>query len=119
MCIRDRLIKDDRDGRKRYEIENVIYIEADNVWSTIVAADKKSTISVGLGKIEDAITKYPYPSLVRIHSKHIVNLDHIKENHATPKSGGKIILSNGIEAKVSLKYAKSFWTSYTNHFSKN
>ena len=100
-------------------IQDIVYIEADNVWSTIHAGGKKNVVSLGLGKMERLLAAYPYPSLLRIHNSYVINLNHIKTFRVTEKSGGEVVLSDGCVLKVPKGYSEKFWQGYLNYFGKS
>lgn len=118
LCL-PQFLKIKKDGfYENWSLEDLIYFEADNVWTTIYALDKKVVLSIGLGKLEKLLVEYPYPTLIRVHNSFIINLTQIDSIKVTPRSGGHIIMSDGQRVSVSRGYVQRFWKGYFNYFGK-
>jgi two-component system LytT family response regulator len=78
-------------------IDDIMYCEADNNYSTIHLKDKQKTIvSKSLKTIEQMFSDH---SFVRIHHSYIVNMDHVKKYIKT--DGGYVVMSDGKQLSVS------------------
>ena len=118
LCL-PQFLKIKKDGfYENWSISDLLYFEADNVWTTIYALDKKIVLSIGLGKLEKLLGDYPYPTLIRVHNSFIINLTQIQSIKVTPKSGGHIIMLDGTIVNVSRGYVQRFWKGYFNYFGK-
>lgn len=109
------LVNNGYEGHSQWNIKDIVYLEADNVWTTLFTATKKNVLSMGLGKLEDKLVP-EYPSLVRVHNSYLINLDQIETINATPKSGGTLTMKNEMVIKVSRGYAPNFWKTYLDYF---
>jgi len=118
LCL-PQFLKIKKDGfYENWPIADIHYFEADSVWTTVYAMDRKIVVSIGLGKLEKLLGAYPYPSLIRVHNSFIINLNQIQQIKVTPKSGGYIIMSDNTTINVSRGYVQRFWKGYFNYFGK-
>lgn len=60
---------------EKVQFDDIRYIEANDIYSTLVTQDQKLVLSYSLKTLED---KIPRDSLMRVHRSFIVNLKHIK-----------------------------------------
>ncbi|MBN3036640.1 MAG: response regulator transcription factor [Bacteroidales bacterium] len=79
------------------EFDSVIYCESDGNYTRLhLDGDKKIMVSRTLKDIERML---PHPLFVRIHHSHLVNINHVTDY--IRGEGGEVLLSNGIQLRVS------------------
>lgn len=76
LVRKDKLfLKDANDTYRKYDISNILFIEADRAYCHIYMADgTKLTQSVNMGAMS---VKINHPNLIRVHRSHIVNIDNV------------------------------------------
>jgi len=78
-------------------IQDIMRLEADGCYTTIVSNDNKSTVVTRT--LKDFELALPKTQFFRIHKSHIINLKYIKDysnfsgNHVTLTDGRKIEIS--------------------------
>ena len=108
----------ENNGYKDWFIKDIYYLEANGAYTNLKASHQKTTLAIGLGKIEEKLLAFPYPIMARIHHKFLVNMAHIQTLDVRPKSGGIIKMTDGRKLGVSRGYAESFWKRYMSHFGR-
>lgn len=102
---RTRLILPDTYGFKLVNINDIIRCEADGCYTHLYMKDNSEiTVSKPMSNFDDTL---PHDSFCRVHSKHIVNLNFMKQyvNGRT----GKIVLENNDEIVVAERKKKNFF----------
>lgn len=101
----NRLILPDTYGFKVVNINDVIRCEADGCYTHLYMKNKSEiTVSKPMSNFNDIL---PHDSFCRVHSKHIVNLNFMKQY--VKGRTGKIILENGDEVVVAERKKKDFF----------
>ncbi len=88
-----------------YKVEDIIRMEADQVYTKIYLKGEKSpqVSSQNLGKYIEQFA--PYPTFVQTHRSHLVNLAYVKK---FVKSERKVIMEEGGDVPVSKRYLDDF-----------
>lgn len=87
-------------GMRFVKAQEVTRCEAHGNYTVIRFADgSKETVSRSLGQYEHDLAQN---SFLRIHHKHLVNLDHISA-YKKGKAGGSLVMSDGSEVEVSTR----------------
>lgn len=90
------------EGFEIIHIPDIVRVEADNSYSTLVLNTGRSVIiSKGIREFEPLLTVHP---LVRVHRSHIINLSHLQSYSGT--EGGWVLLTNGEQVPVSRRRVK-------------
>jgi two-component system LytT family response regulator len=84
-------------------IDDIIYCEADNVYTKIHLANKTIIATRHLKEYEDLLTQHFF---FRIHHAHLININHIKKY--IKGDGGVAIMSNDVELEVSRRRKTAF-----------
>ena len=91
-----------QDGFQLVYTSDILRIEADNAYSTLVLQQQRPlTVSKGLGEFEPLL---PENAFVRVHKSHIVNLAHLHSYSGL--DGGTITLVNGDKIPVSRRKSR-------------
>jgi len=90
---------------------DILYMEASNRYTRVVALQKEITSSYSIGKFKDLME--PYPFFLQVHRSFIINLNHVKryERH------GIVIMLNGYEIPVSKNMRDGFLHTFS-HITK-
>ena len=99
-------------GYYRVTLEDILFLEADNVW-TIIHTKQKKKLIVNIG-LSNFITEVQYPELVKTHRSYGVNLNNIG-HFKIGKTGGHIEIGER-EVPVSRGQVKDFWNDWKNYF---
>jgi two-component system LytT family response regulator len=73
----------------------IIRMEAESNYTHVYCQKKKYTVSKLLGHFEEQLTN----GFIRVHSSHLVNLQHIKTYQRG--DGGYVVMSDGVSVEVS------------------
>jgi DNA-binding LytR/AlgR family response regulator len=92
------LLKDDKGTFKKYDISEILYIEAGRAYCIIHTTKGKLTQSINMKAMEEKIN---HPQLIKVHRSYVVNLD------AIDGVKGNILLVNDEEVPVSEQYKES------------
>lgn len=93
-----------RDSYKLIPLVNIIRCEADGSYSIVYAHEESPVVvSKSLSQVEVMLGK---PNFVRIHHKHIVNLDFIKQH--VDGRGGYIILKDNSVIQIAQRKREKF-----------
>lgn len=85
-------------------IDNIVRLEADGCYTTLVIIDRKNTIvSRTLKDFEDTLPKEKF---FRIHKSHLINLKHIKDYSNI--SGSSVTMTDGSKIEISRRKAPEF-----------
>ena len=85
------------DGMEFILMEDIIYCQSDGSYTNVILQNgSKLYISKSLRYLEEGLCDYHF---FRVHNSFIINLQHIQRYIRT--DGGRIIMSNGDEVKVS------------------
>lgn len=91
------------DGRKNHlvKISNIVYIEADHVYSSVfLSSGEKLTVRKSLQQILDLANQ---PNLINCHRSYIINTQHVREwspDHITMNNNESIPISRGRKEEV-------------------
>jgi two-component system LytT family response regulator len=86
-------------------IDDIIRLEADGCYTTVIMKDKKNTIvSRTLKDFEDTL---PKDRFFRIHKSHLINLKHIKDYSNI--SGSFVTMTDGSKIEISRRKAPDFY----------
>jgi len=78
------------------KLDDIIYCQSDSNYTHIFTTEKEYLVSKTLKSIQESL---PESDFLRIHNSYLVNTSHIVEY--TRKDGGYVILSNGVNLRVS------------------
>ncbi len=85
------------DGYEFLGIDDIIYLEAEGNYTNLFLNNNKKVLSTRtLGDYETIFENYPF---VRIHRKHIINLNYLSKYYRG--DGGYVLLYNNIQLDVS------------------
>jgi two-component system LytT family response regulator len=91
-------------GFKRVNIDEIIRCEADSNYTSIYLSDKsKVMVSKTLYDFEKHLSEYNF---FRIHHKHLINLEHLKEY--IKGKGGQVIMADNSVLDVSIRKKHEF-----------
>lgn len=91
-------------GFKRVNIDEIIRCEADSNYTFIYLSDKtKVIVSKTLYDFEKNLSEYNF---FRIHHKHLINLEHLKEY--IKGKGGQVIMADNSVLDVSIRRKNEF-----------
>ncbi len=91
-------------GFKRVNIDEIIRCEADSNYTFIYLSDKsKVMVSKTLYDFEKHLSEY---SFFRIHHKHLINLEHLKEY--IKGKGGQVVMTDNSVLDVSIRKKHEF-----------
>lgn len=94
-----RIAVPNRNGLTYYELDNIIYIEADGSYAVMHFKDlKPSTVT---RKIKDFESSLAHRGFLRVHKSFLVNLNHISELHR--EDSGYLLMSNQAKIPISPK----------------
>lgn len=100
----ERIILSSMDGFEVYKIVDIIRCEANGSYTTFfITEDRKVVTSKTLNNFEKLLEDMPF---VRVHSKHLVNLNFIKKY--VSGRGGYIVFEDGTQVDVSERKKKDF-----------
>ena len=100
----DKIVIPATHGFNVLEIDDIIRLEADGCYTTIVIKDRKNTIvSRTLKDFEDTLPKERF---FRIHKSHLINLKHIKDYSNI--SGNFVTMTDGSKIEISRRKAPEF-----------
>lgn len=106
------LVNEGEKGFFRLAIDDILYLEADNVWTVIhTKQGKKLIVNLGLSNFIEEVN---YPQLVKAHRSFGVNLDNIG-HFKIGKTGGRIEIGDQ-EIPVSKGQVQQFWQDWKNYF---
>ncbi len=87
------------DGIEFDEVENIIYLKADNNYTHIACKNKAKIIaSKPLKEFEDILPKHIF---CRVHNSFIININHIKKYHKG--RGGYVIMDDDTNIEVAVR----------------
>lgn len=102
--LNERIILSSMDGFEVYKIMDIIRCEANGSYTTFfITQDRKVVTSKTLNNFEKLLEDMPF---VRVHSKHLVNLNFIKKYISG--RGGYIVFEDGTQVDVSERKKKDF-----------
>ncbi|MEA1877885.1 MAG: LytTR family DNA-binding domain-containing protein [Bacteroidota bacterium] len=102
--LNERIILSSMDGFEVYKIVDIIRCEANGSYTTFfITGDRKVVTSKTLNNFERLLEDMPF---VRVHSKHLVNLNYIKKYISG--RGGYIVFEDGTQVDVSERKKKAF-----------
>lgn len=102
--LNERIILSSMDGFEVYKIADILRCEANGSYTTFFIKDgKKVVTSKTLNNFEKLLEDMPF---VRVHSKHLVNLNYIKRYISG--RGGYIVFEDGSQVDVSERKKKDF-----------
>ena len=91
-------------GFKRVNIDEIIRCEADSNYTSIYLSDKSRVmVSKTLYDFEKHLSEYNF---FRIHHKHLINLEHLKEY--IKGKGGQVIMTDNSVLDVSIRKNHEF-----------
>ncbi|MDN4014685.1 LytTR family transcriptional regulator DNA-binding domain-containing protein [Chryseobacterium gambrini] len=91
-------------GFKRVNIDEIIRCEADSNYTSIYLSDKsKVMVSKTLCDFEKNLSEYNF---FRIHHKHLINLEHLKEY--IKGKGGQVVMADNSVLDVSIRKKNEF-----------
>lgn len=91
-------------GFKRVNIDEIIRCEADSNYTSIYLSDKsKVLVSKTLCDFEKNLSEYNF---FRIHHKHLINLEHLKEY--IKGKGGQVVMADNSVLDVSIRRKNEF-----------
>jgi two-component system LytT family response regulator len=91
-------------GFKRVNIDEIIRCEADSNYTFIYLSDKtKVMVSKTLYDFEKNLSEYNF---FRIHHKHLINLEHLKEY--IKGKGGQVVMADNSVLDVSIRRKNEF-----------
>ncbi|MCD6346256.1 MAG: response regulator transcription factor [Bacteroidales bacterium] len=100
----ERIILSSMDGFEVYKISDIIRCEANGSYTTFFIKDSRKVVtSKTLNNFEKLLSDMPF---VRVHSKHLVNLNFIKKYISG--RGGYIVFEDGTQVDVSERKKKEF-----------
>lgn len=92
------------DGIFILNIDEIIRIEADGPYCTIISKNEKNTlVSKPLKSLEEEMA---HPSFFRVHVSHLVNINFVKQ--LNKEDGGTIVLTNGDKIPLSRRKKQEF-----------
>ncbi|SMO80332.1 LytTr DNA-binding domain-containing protein [Saccharicrinis carchari] len=92
-----KLVLSTRDHYHLIEIENIVYCQSENTYTTFYLNDgQKIKVSVPIKTVENQL---PTKSFVRPHQSYLVNVQHIKSIHKC--AGGNLLMDNGQTISIS------------------
>lgn len=95
--LKDRIfIRIDNQKSKMISYKDIIYLEADRSYSSVVTEEKEYKLSNNMRFISDQLSS---PDFIRVSRKHIVNIDHI-----TGIDGNMVKLGDRHEVQMSKNY---------------
>ena len=106
------LINEGERGNSRIEVKDILYLQADNVW-TVIQTEKRKNICITIG-LSNFMKEMNYPQLIKIHRSYAINLDKIK-HFKVGKTGGEVQI-NDIKIPVSRARVDVFWNAWNNYF---
>ena len=102
--LNERIILSSMDGFEVYKIADIIRCEANGSYTTFFIRDERKVVtSKTLNNFEKLLDDMPF---VRVHSKHLVNLNYIKKYISG--RGGYIVFEDGTQVDVSERKKKEF-----------
>lgn len=99
----NKLIISDSRGFNILNIEDILRLEADGCYTTIVSKDKNSVISRTLKDFEASLPKEYF---FRIHKSHLINLKYIKDY--SNFSGNFVTMTDGSKVEISRRKTPEF-----------
>lgn len=99
----NKLIISDSRGFNILNIDDILRLEADGCYTTIVSKDKNSVISRTLKDFEASLPKEYF---FRIHKSHLINLKYIKDY--SNFSGNFVTMSDGSKVEISRRKTPEF-----------
>lgn len=99
----NKLIISDSRGFNILNIDDILRLEADGCYTTIVSKDKNSVISRTLKDFEASLPKEYF---FRIHKSHLINLKYIKDY--SNFSGNIVTMSDGSKVEISRRKTPEF-----------
>jgi two-component system, response regulator PdtaR len=80
----------------KFPLKDIIYLEADNVYTNIVTTQKKYVIRQALSAVQERL---PLKQLVKIHRSYVININKIDSfnEHEVIVSGHQIPLSRSFK----------------------
>lgn len=108
------LIKNTRTERELVNLEDILYLKANGVYTNIFTKDgRRFCLSMVLRKFEEKFAQLAqheknYQCFVRVHNSSMVNLNHISQV-GVKKQGGKLVIDNKVVIAVSKGYVDRFW----------
>jgi DNA-binding LytR/AlgR family response regulator len=104
--VKDFVFIKDGETFHKIEVNNILYIESDNIYLTVVTGAKRFILRT---KLDDFIAKFNAGSFVRIHRSYAVNLKHLDSvNSATVTVGGNELPLNKTYKQELLKTIEFF-----------
>ncbi|MCK5822307.1 MAG: response regulator transcription factor [Bacteroidales bacterium] len=102
--LNERIILSSMDGFDVYKIADIIRCEANGSYTTFfITENRKVVTSKTLNNFERLLEDMPF---VRVHSKHLVNLNYIKKYISG--RGGYVVFEDGTQVDVSERKKKEF-----------
>lgn len=101
------LVINSRDELFRFDVENIVYFEAEGNYSNIILANgHKASVSMNLSQMQNVISKSlgeKAAHFARVGRKHIINLNYVQ---AIMTLQQRTILSDGLHFTYSLQISK-------------
>jgi two-component system LytT family response regulator len=92
------------DGIVFEQIDDIIFLESDNTYTTIFFKNKRKEItSKSLGELEELL---PQKIFCRIHKSYVININYIKKYYKG--RGGNVIMEDGTSIEVSVRKKDEF-----------
>lgn len=91
-----RIVVKTSDNTYYLQAENIIALEAEGAYTTIITTDKKILTSRNLRYYENLFAPFHF---ARSHQKYLVNLDHV----IRIDNNSELVLTNGYRAKISTR----------------
>ena len=92
------------EGFQFINIENIMYLEASNNYTTLyLSGDQKFLVCRTLKDFEDLL---PVQTFIRIHHSHIINKDYVEKY--IRGDGGQVVMKNGNNLDVSKRKKSEF-----------
>lgn len=110
--LNKKLIITHQHGIKFIALAEIVYLEADNVYTTIILADGyKLVTSKPIHKYESLLD---VDFFFRIHKSYIINLYHFKEY--VTKEGEFVVMNNGVQLTIAKARMPEFLASVKRYF---
>lgn len=90
-------------GYEIVETAQIIRMEGDNNYTSIITSDKKHVVARTLKDFEKLLDK---PAFIRVHKTHIINLQFVK--HVNQYDGGLVTMSDGASIHISRRRYNEF-----------
>jgi len=115
LCFPDfLLINEGENGYSRVPISDILFLEADNVWTDVHTKDGEIRLTASLGNFAKELD---YLEILRVHRSYIINLKQVVRVNV--KANGGYVVINDEKIPVSRANVSAFWEAWNRLFGSN